>query len=166
MARSGGRRRVPFYKQSWFMGLSAAVVLIGGVLGLLGSSLGIFGGLKETFKPEKLADNIEVILDRSAGMSEFFDGVSKIEAAGDAVKALVTTKPASINFALREFGGACDEKYRLPEIPFNSHNQERITSALNRLQVRGGANLFKTILDAIADFSDANGLLACPRRSR
>src|SRR5712692_10022980 len=101
----GRARAMPYYKQGWFLGLSAALALVGSALALV---TGI-GGLVKSEPPKKYSQNTEIVLDRSAGMKEPFGGLpSKMAAAAKAVELLLQDDVLeSTNLAFRTFGASC-----------------------------------------------------------
>jgi hypothetical protein len=143
----------PFHKQPWFLGLSATVVLVASITGI---ATGIFGIIKPDSLPKKFPQNVEIVLDRSIGMDQIFDGSKKkIEAAAHATTMLLRDHVlASTNLALREFGGSCHGRIEQPALSFRPNNREAVGKAVEGLKPQGEATLFYAVLEAINDFSD------------
>jgi hypothetical protein len=148
----------PIHKQPWFLGLVALV-------GLLGTLTGIITGLYSTIHSrftepaKKIPRNTEIVLDRSEDMKDTFEGsTKKIEAAVNATNLLLDGPvPNSANLALREIGDDCKIRFKKqpPLVRFSTDNNEEVSNVIRELKPGGKAGVYRAVLWAIDDFSDA-----------
>src|SRR6516164_6158231 len=98
------QRRPTFYKQRWFLGLTATIGAAGGLVAVLNGIAPYF----EPKPPARIAQNTEIILDRSNGMQQrVADNITKLDLARQAVERVLRNELASTNLAFRAFGGSC-----------------------------------------------------------
>jgi hypothetical protein len=138
------------------------------VVSLTGGALGIFHGVSPLIwkPPTPVPENVEIVLDRSKGMAQLFEGKSKLEAAVHAIELTLNNDGlAQSNLAYREFGGPCDESdvQTEPTLPFKQKNAGQIRSKTRELiskrdgeliKPTGEASLVGALQQAIGDFSD------------
>jgi hypothetical protein len=150
------KSRPSFYKRPWFIGLMAAIGVVGGLLG-------IFKDIMPYFEPKpaaRVSQNTEIILDRSEGMAQpFADGTTKLDLAREAVDRVLGHEIDGDNLAFRVFGGSCPDgtTHPPPTFPFSQNNAGRVREEIKGLKAKdakGKAALIAAIRDAIADFSD------------
>ena len=82
----------------------AIIALATGVLALLLKGHEVL----TLFKSVPPQMNTEIVLDRSAGMNQQFEGGTKLQAALASVENVLREQPSSENVAFRQFGGPCD----------------------------------------------------------
>jgi hypothetical protein len=127
-------------------------VLIGGPLAAAVGVL-VLGGLFGTDSGRfRSLSNVEIILDRSAGMAAKLGGSSRASVAAEKVSSFVDLRDDSA-FALRAFGGACRS---VPEqlVDFDTDSAGEVKERAGQLEPRGKANLVDAIVAAASDFND------------
>jgi hypothetical protein len=145
------QHRPPFFQRRLFLGLMA-------VLGLAGSVLGIYTGIKPFFEskpPPPSLRNTEIILDRSKRMEQrFADGTTKLELARKAVDLILRHEILGDNLAFRALGGPCpgDGSHPPPTLAFSQDSAARVREKVEGLRAEGEATLVAAIGDAISDF--------------
>jgi hypothetical protein len=146
------RQSVPFDKQRWFIQLGAVIGLIGAVVGIVMAVRPLFDS-----KPDKAAQNTEIVVDRSQRMAGPIQGPgspSKLQVAQDAVKLVLQTETRGDNLALRAFGGQCADDAKPPQVPFARNDADRVRQELAGLKPDGEAPLVAALFAAIGDFKD------------
>jgi len=108
----------------------------------------------------KVAQNVQIILDRSEEMAKDFSGRRKIDVAREGIAEKITEAGAEAeNLALRLVGGSrtCNDTAdtRL-EVPFAVDNGAKIKSRLDALEMRGDPTLAEGLLASATDFDDPN----------
>lgn len=165
-------RPKPFYDRTWFKGLGAVVIVIGGLLTIFS---GILTNIVQPWWAGREAaganfENVEIVLDSSKTMQDPFEGdVSKLNAAVTALESVLRSQGlAQSNLAYREFGGKCDDPVGQtpPTVPFGRNNAEHIRARASDLakskQIVGEATtLVDAIYKAVGDFRD-NKLMQKP----
>lgn len=142
----------PFYERRWFQGTVAVVGLVGAVGALTGGPL--WDSIADLFSEDLPSSNTEIVLDASAGMTAPFDGETKLAAAANAIGAYVIPRQSE-GFALRRFGGGCDEAGELL-VDFGEDHGDDVRAAAAKQQATGESNLANAVIAAIDDFSDAD----------
>ena len=123
--------------------------MVGGVYGLIQLVESHF------FKTEPIGVNTEIVLDRSAGMGEKFDGTTKWEAALTAVEqSLELQVGKKDNLAFRQFGGPCFGENTQLLVKFDQNNKNQVRKALGNIVLNGETTLASAIIEASADFND------------
>jgi len=142
-------RAVVFYQRKWFLGLTALV-------GLGAAIFGIVNGIIPMFRATPVFENAEFVVDSSQAMAtQSFDGMTKLQAAAQAVQNVMTNEGLQRNnLALREIGGDCGKPSLTPELRFSTSNEARIRNHMAALAPHGSSNLIDTLLQAITDFDD------------
>jgi hypothetical protein len=111
---------------------------------------------QSVLKPRKVEHNFEIVLDRSAGMSQSFGGKTRLDAAISAVeKALHDRVADRDNLAFRQFGGPCGSDSSKLIVGFGQNNEGSVRKALQGETVGGDSDLVRAIVSASADFNDA-----------
>jgi hypothetical protein len=125
------------------------------VLGAIAAVIGIVTGVKLLLPSDgKIAQNVELVFDRSAQMSDLLgqEPVTKLAAAIAAVDDLDISD--SDNLALRFFGGECEGEPPKPQLAFDQSIKARLKGALHGLMPRGKGSLAHAVIAAMDDFSD------------
>lgn len=145
-------KATPFYKQRWFVGVTSLLAVVATTVGIWRV---IFPPSPPPPPPPAVYENIEFVLDGSSGMSQAFDGTTKVRAAAEAVGIVLHREGLEReNLALRVFGGPCDAAAAEPTLRFSTQNEGPITKAVNALKAQGDAPLVRSVLQAITDFGD------------
>jgi hypothetical protein len=144
----------PFYQRPWFLGLGAAAGLVATLAALIGPPK-LWDVVADLISPGLPSSNTEIVFDASASMGAPFgaDG-TKLGAAADAVGDYVVPR-ANEGFALRAFGGRCDEAGELV-VEFGGDHGDDVRDAAAAQQSGGAANLSNAVIAAISDFSDSD----------
>ena len=144
-------------EMKWYKTLTAIVVLAGGLIGIATGLFTLMRFLDR--KPQKVQQNVEIVIDSSAAMNAAFEGVTKREAAIRAVSNYLTgqvTKAVADedNLAFRVFGGECDDgrNTRLL-VRFSQGNTRAIADASRNLKFAGQPTLVHAIIEAAGDFN-------------
>ena len=141
-------KSTPFYKEGWFIGLTS-------VLGVAATVVGIWKSVYTPTPPVDVYENVEFVLDTSAGMNDPFDGTTKLKVAGEAVGTVLRQQGIEReNLAFRLFGGPCAAAATEPTLAFSTQNEELITKTIPELSAHGQAPLVRAVLQAITDFGD------------
>jgi hypothetical protein len=147
----GGSMKI-FADKPWHKNLMAVLAILGGIAGVVYGVIQILES--PVFKPKKVLNNIEIVVDSSQGMGEIFKGSTKWEAALSAVdKALDEVAPDD-NLSLRHFGGPCHGQSTELLVEFDTHNKEALRKALQGIAVDGQTTLLRAIVEATGDFND------------
>lgn len=154
----------PIEKKKWYKTIKA---IIGMVTALICSIVAIIQITRPTIikvqnvqapvsKVRKVQENTEIVLDRSADMSESFDGKTKWDAAVSAIDACLEYQVAqNDNLALRIFGGSCSENDNTELlVDFQQHNKDKVRNALKKIKLVGQPTLASALLEATGDFND------------
>ncbi len=145
-------KAAPFYKQRWFVGVTSLLAVVATTVGIWRL---IFPPPPPPPPPPAVYENIEFVLDGSSGMTQSFDGTTKLRAAAEAVRIVLHQEGLEReNLALRVFGGSCDAAAAEPTLRFSTQNEGPITEAVNALKAKGEAPLVRSVLQAITDFGD------------
>jgi von Willebrand factor type A domain len=106
--------------------------------------------------PEKVPQNIEIVLDRSEAMSLPFAGRTKIKVATEGIAKMVSGPGAQQeNLALRIFGGACEKAGNTElEVAFAKNNSGKVSDAVGALTLSGQPTQAAALEAAISDFND------------
>ena len=142
-------------QRPWFKSTAAIVTLIGGVIGL---SIGAITLTRSFPSWQKVYENIEIVVDASAGMSKPFHGKTKQEAIRAAFDEILSKQTGDRdNLALRQYGGDCNsEKNTRLLLGFRRNNQLKIRSILRDLKLAGEAPLASAVVKATNDFPRAS----------
>jgi hypothetical protein len=144
----------PFYQRPWFVGLGAAAGLVATVAALIGPPK-LWDVVADLVSPGLPASNTEIVLDASASMGAPFGAAgTKLEAAADAVGDYVIPRDDE-GFALRAFGGDCEEAGNLV-VDFGADHGDDVGDEAAAQDPEGEANLAKAVIAAISDFSDGD----------
>lgn len=110
--------------------------------------------------------NIEILLDRSSSMLGPFEEVTRLQAAKSALRSALGLQVADRDLlAFRHFGGACEDASNTElVVPFAQNNALRVVGAVDVLEPRGDAALFRAVLKAADDFTEAPITAALSRR--
>jgi hypothetical protein len=105
--------------------------------------------------PEKVPQNIEIVLDRSEAMSRPFAGRTKIKVATEGIARMVSGPGAQQeNLALRIFGGACEKAGNTKlEVDFAKNNGGKVSDAVGALTLSGQPTQADALAEAISDFN-------------
>jgi hypothetical protein len=145
----------PFYEEQWFRGAAAVLGVAGVVFGLVGPPK-LWDVIADLFSDDLPPSNTEIVLDASAGMGVPFgggEGETKLSAAARAVASYVVPH-ANESFALRPFGGGCDDAGDLL-VGFGAEHGDDLSEAARGLAAAGKSNAANAVLAAIDDYSDA-----------
>jgi hypothetical protein len=106
--------------------------------------------------PEKVPQNIEIVLDRSEAMSQPFAGRTKIKVATEGIAKMVSGPGAQQeNLALRTFGGACEKAGSTKsEVAFAKNNGGKVSDAVGALTLSGQPTQAAALEAAISDFDN------------
>lgn len=135
----------PLYKN-----VMAIIALVAGLSALIAGAWNFLA----TKPPEVVHDNTELIIDRSKGMKELWDGKTKLDVARAAAHSALGTIATTENLALRQFGGPCDGANTNLVVPFAQNNVKTVQGRLAKLSGSGDASLNNAINEAIGDFGD------------
>ena len=103
---------------------------------------------------DKAYENIEIVVDASAGMKVPFHGQTKRDALKSALEKVLGNQTADRDkVALRQYGGEClqDGNTRLV-LGFGRRNRDKIRDALSKLKLEGKAPLVAGVVNATRDF--------------
>ena len=111
---------------------------------------------EETEPVEKIAQNVQIVLDRSEGMRAPFEGQTKHAVALRHLERKLEGPAAAVeNLSLRTFGGSCEDPNSTAlAVPFATGNAKRILEHVEGIDLRGEPTLAASLLAAIDDFSD------------
>jgi hypothetical protein len=144
----------PFYDRRWFRGTAAVLGIAGVVFGLIGPPK-LWDVVADLFSDELPPSNTEIVLDASAEMGVPFgsvEGETKLTAAARAAESYVAPH-VNESFALRRFGGDCDEAGDLL-VGFGAGHGDDLGEAAGGLAATGESNLANAVLAAIDDYND------------
>ncbi len=147
--RKGGRKRRLLDEHPVYRNLAAVTALAGAVAGIV---VAVVQLRPADGKPKPVRQNVEYVLDGSAGMNDVFDGHTKLDSAVAAIRDRARTLRKA-NLALRRFGGECDENSELL-VDLGTGKDEEIGKRLADQAPRGEANLARAVVEASTDFSD------------
>jgi len=121
---------------------------------------------EETAPVEKVAQNIQIIVDRSENMKAPFAGRTKLSVVLHHLEVKLGGPAADIeNLALRTFGGICEDLSNTTlDIPFGTANGSAIAERLRSLVFSGDATLSTALKASVQDFSDAARFAEVARR--
>jgi len=142
-------------QRPWFKSTAAIVTLISGVIGLIIGAI----TLTRSFPSwQKVYENIEIVVDSSAGMSKPFHGKTKQEAIRAAFDEILSKQTGDRdNLALRQYGGDCNsEKNTRLLLGFRRNNQLKIRNIFRDLKLAGEAPLASAVVKATNDFPRAS----------
>src|SRR2546421_6007178 len=145
-------------EMKWYKTVTAIVVLVGGLIGIATGLLVLTQKLLNR-KPQKVQQNVEIVVDSSDAMNAGFEGVTKREAAIRAVSNYLTgqvTKAVADedNLAFRVFGGECDDRRNTRLlVSFSQRNSRAIADASRNLKFAGQPTLAHAIIEAAGDFN-------------
>lgn len=122
------------------------------IIGALGGVIYTAIQIQHSFKPKIVFHNTEIVLDRSAGMSEPFGAGTKLDTAARSVEKYISPRDAD-NLAFRIFGEECNANSELV-VKFGQNNTKRIRNALRNIRTKGKANLATAIIEATGDFNE------------
>ena len=124
--------------------------------GIVGAVYGVIQILESSlFKPKKILTNIEIVVDRSQGMREPFDGGTKWEAALSAIDNALSVQVADAdNLSLRQFGGLCVGQSTELLVDFDTHNRNAVRERLRGIILDGETTLTSALVEATGDFND------------
>ena len=128
----------------------AIIALATGVLALLLKGHEVL----TLFKSVSPQMNTEIVLDRSAGMNQQFEGGTKLQAALASVENVLREQPGSENVAFRQFGGPCDGDNTQLVLKFGRNNAPRLRNVLPSLRAEGQPSLARAVAEATNDFND------------
>jgi hypothetical protein len=135
----------PLYKN-----VMAIIALVAGLSGLIVGARTFL----EKKPPEVVHDNTELIVDRSLGMRELWEGKTKLEVAQAAARSALGTIATGENLALRQFGGPCKGANTSLVVPFAQNNVKSVQHRVAAFSAAGDASLNNAINEAIGDFGD------------
>ena len=143
----------PIEKKRWYKNTLAVMAIVGAFVS------GVYGILQiiesPWFTPNKVAINIEIVLDRSDAMSEPFDGSTKWKAAIGAVQESLELQIAKTdNLAFRQFGGDCSGDNTQLVVNFDQNNEDEVRKVLRKINPGGKTTLTSAIIEATGDFND------------
>ena len=148
-------KATPVEKKKWYRNTMALVSVIGGSIALAGGAIQLLQS--DPFKPKKVWENIEIVLDRSEAMSKPFENGTKWDAAVKAVnEALNQSSDDRDNLALRGFGGPCDAGNTELAVKFRQNNEGRVRDAVRAMKLGGPTTLASAVIKASADLDDAS----------
>lgn len=135
------------------MNIMAIIALVSAIVG------GVYGLIQflqlPLFKKKQIRINIEIVLDRSAGMHDNFDGKTKWDAAVSAVEQSLQLQVAKKdNLALRQFGSPCEGENTQLVVEFSQHNEGKVRKALRNMSLEGDTTLASAVIEAAGDFND------------
>ena len=109
---------------------------------------------EETPPPPRVAQNIQIVLDRSVQMNNLFEGRSKIDVATERIARTVLQPGAEFeNLALRTFGGECEQDDNTAlDVSFATGNGKSIGEMLEGLSLYGNPTLASALRASIQDF--------------
>jgi Mg-chelatase subunit ChlD len=112
---------------------------------------------EETTPEEKVAQNIQIIMDRSQSMQAPFAGRTKLSVVLQHLEEKLKGPAAAIeNLALRSFGGICgDPANTTLDVSFATGNGSVIAERLRHFAFSGDATLSAALKASVQDFSDA-----------
>jgi hypothetical protein len=146
--------RPSFDKQRWFVGLTAVIGAVGGLVAIVN---GVVPYLAPKTAPSA-SQNTEVILDRSESMTQrLADGTTKLDLARQAVERVLGHEIVGDNLALRAFGGGeCPNPLARvpPTLSFSQDSARRVLERAKELNAAGKAALVASLRDAIADLGE------------
>src|SRR5258708_18670087 len=124
------------------------------VLAAVAALIAIIAGVKGLWEEKKIAQNVELLFDRSAQMSDRLgqEPVTKLAAAIGAFDNLDISD--NDNLALRSFGGDCGVEPRKPQLDFKQGIKERLKTELHQLKPLGKGNLAQAVIAAMDDFGN------------
>lgn len=145
------RQATPLDKKKSYKTIMALIALVAAALGVAIS----FHTVVSWFKPKPVQENTEIILDRSAGMNQQFEGGTKLQAALAAVENVLREQVADRdNLAFRQFGGTCGGDDTQLALKFNQNNAEELRNLLHNIKAEGQASLAHAVIEASGDFND------------
>jgi hypothetical protein len=154
MTPDGGLNR-----RKWYKAVMAVAALVTAVFGAAEAVKKFVGPV---LRPAPVSENTEIIMDRSAHMSGAFEGVTKVQAAAQAIGDVLQAQPSDGgtsnpgNLALRYAGGGpCGDRDTALALPFAVDNKARIRDAVAHATAAGKSSLAHAVIDAIADFGDS-----------
>ena len=142
--------------RDWFKGSWAIVGGVATALAAVATAVALWDRFTDEAQAAPRTNNIEFVLDSSAGMAAALPGGgTRLDAAVDVLNDELAPHSRT-NTALRSFGSECDETSDL-RVGFATENVERIRDSLDDdpPEASGKANLAFAILEAANDFDDA-----------
>ena len=146
---SRGRTRRLWEEYPAYRNVMAVVVLAGAVGGIVATVLGLW---PDDNPSKPVRQNVEWVLDDSAGMAEPLDGSTKLAAAVAAINSRAVRLNRA-NLALRRFGGECGEASDAL-VGFGTGRAGDIAEHLAEQTPAGEANLAGAVVEAATDYGD------------
>lgn len=145
------RQATSLDKKKSYKTILAIVGLAGGVLTVAIN----FHTVLSYFKPERVQENTEIVLDRSAAMNQEFENGTKLQAALASVEKVLLEQVADRdNLAFRLFGGTCDDDGTKLALNFHQNNAGQLRNLLHNIKADGQTGLARAVIDASSDFND------------
>jgi Mg-chelatase subunit ChlD len=154
MNRDKGRTK-PFEQKSWFKSTQAILTMIGATIAVITGAIALIRSASP--KEDKAYENIEIVVDASAGMRAPFHGEPKRDALKRALENVLSKQTADRDkVALRQYSGECAQEgnTRLL-VDFGRGNHGRIRDELAKLKLEGKAPLVAGVVKATGDFPNA-----------
>ncbi len=138
----------PFYERRAFQGTAAIVALATALLALVGPLKGVVDDLFPSTEPVTW---VEVVLDTSEAMDEEFDGVTKLEAANQAIQKAVKELDNS-GLGLRRTATTCGGESE-QVVPLGGDHGDDVVEEARELRPEGESSIVDAVVGGLEEFN-------------
>lgn len=142
------KSNVPFYERRAFQGTAAIVALATALLALVGPLKGV---VDELFPSTEPVTWVEIVLDTSAAMEEEFDGVTKFEAANEAIRKAIKELDNS-GLGLRRTATTCDGRSE-QVVPLGGDHGDDVIDEARDLRPEGESSIVDAVVGGLEQFN-------------